>query len=105
MPLACVWSDLPQSPYLRMTRSLERIFNPRHESAEHLRAWNQIEKKMMARLYKEAKSQPDQQATEDRAAIAAAVRGSSKAPLPEKPKDYGAMNDAEFKAELAKHGL
>jgi hypothetical protein len=47
----------------------------------------------------------DQQAREDRMAVAAAVRGTSVASPPEKPVRYGEMTDAQFAAEPRKYGV
>jgi hypothetical protein len=62
-------------------------------------------KKAMSRLFEAAKSFPDKDATEDRAAVVAwMTRGVGKAPEPAPPK-YGQMNDAEFEAEKKRVGL
>jgi hypothetical protein len=47
----------------------------------------------------------DQQAREDRMAVAAAVRGTSVASPPEKPVRYGEMTDAQFAAEPRNYGV
>lgn len=68
-------------------------------------------KKLVASLKKQwdaeqAKNKPvDTEATADRLAAAAAVRGTSTKAPEEPKKNYGNLNDAEFKAELAKYGL
>jgi hypothetical protein len=53
----------------------------------------------------DAKRMPDREVTGDVAAVVAAMRGASSKAAPERPPDYGAMNDAEFRKELAKHNL
>ncbi len=79
--------------------------------------WNNREsnpsaaKKLVASLKKQwdaeqAKNKPvDTEATSDKMAVAAAVRGTSTKAPEESPKNYGAMNGTEFRAELAKYGL
>jgi hypothetical protein len=84
---------------------LRKAFDNRYSSPE-AKHWAESRfKKAMQNLSKAAKSFPDRAATEDRAAVSAAVRGASGAMPEERPPNYGAMNDAQFKAELAKHGL
>lgn len=86
-------------------KELRQAFDNRYSSPQ-AKHWAESRfKRAMQRLYKAAQSVPDRQATEDRAAVTAAVRGASSTAPPERPPNYGAMNDAEFKAELAKHGL
>lgn len=68
-------------------------------------------KKLVASLKKQwdaeqAKNKPvDAEATSDKMAVAAAVRGTSTKAPEEPKKNYGAMNNSEFRAELAKYGL
>jgi len=70
-------------------------------------------KKLIAALAKDfrkeqaayKKSQPDPDATADVAAVTAAVRGASTRQPEDKQPNYGSMNDADFKKELAKFGL
>src|SRR6185369_16282041 len=45
----------------------------------------------------------DAVATADREAVAAAVKGTSTKAPEEKPPNYGDMNDAEFRREVAKY--
>ena len=59
----------------------------------------------MQSLYKAAQSFPDKEATENRAAVSAAVRGASNPAPIERPLNYGAMTDGEFAKEKAKFGL
>jgi hypothetical protein len=85
--------------------ALTAAFDNRYASKDHLRQANRQVKKSMDKLLKAAKAMPDRQATEDRMAIAAAVRGTS-TKIPEKgPVRYGDVNDAEFAKEKAKFGL
>jgi hypothetical protein len=72
--------------------------NPR-PSAEHHR------QKLIERLYKSAKSQPDPEAIADRAMVAAAVRGSATRMPEGKPVRYGDLTDVQFAAEKRKYGL
>lgn len=68
-------------------------------------------KKLVAKLKQEfqkeqaalAKSQPDPDATADTLAVTAAVKGASSKAPPEQAPNYGAMNDADFRKELAKY--
>jgi hypothetical protein len=84
---------------------LRKAFDERYSSPE-AKHWAETRfKKAMFSLYKAARSVPDRQATEDRAAITAwMTRGAGKAPEPA-PPNYGAMTDAEFTAEKAKLGV
>lgn len=58
-------------------------------------------------MYKAAKAEPDQRATEDRRLIVAAMmgRGASATAPEEKPVKYGDLDDAQFTAEKKKLGL
>jgi hypothetical protein len=79
--------------------------------------WNNREsnpsaaKKLVASLKKswdaeQAKNKPvDAEATTDKLAVAAAVRGTSSKSPEEPKKNYGGMNNAEFRQELSKYGL
>lgn len=89
----------------KLNPALTAAFDNRYASKDHLRQANRQVKKSMDKLLKAAKAMPDRQATEDRMAIAAAVRGTS-TKIPEKgPVRYGDVNDAEFAKEKAKFGL
>lgn len=72
---------------------------------ENPRAYTKVMRKLQDLIIQNAKSMPDREATEDRLAVAAAVRGATAKSISEKPADYGSMNDAEFAKELSKHGL
>ena len=71
----------------------------------------QAAKKLVAGLKakfaaEQAKNKPvDADATSDKLAVAAAVRGTSTKAPEEPKKNYGAMNNAEFRQELSKYGL
>jgi hypothetical protein len=79
--------------------------------------WNNREsnpsaaKKLVASLKKQwdaeqAKNKPvDVEATTDKLAVAAAVRGTSSKTPEEPKKNYGGMNNTEFRQELSKYGL
>ena len=89
----------------KLNPALTAAFDNRYASKDHLRQANRQVKKSKDKLLKAAKAMPDRQATEDRMAIAAAVRGTS-TKIPEKgPVRYGDVNDAEFAKEKAKFGL
>jgi hypothetical protein len=66
-------------------------------------AWAKIEKALNAEYAAKFKPRVDANATADREAVAAAVRGTSTKAPEEKPPNYGDMNDAEFRREVAKY--
>ncbi len=70
-----------------------RAFQQRHENPN---AWNSVLRKMHDELASDLKPKVDENLTDDRAAVEAAVRsqstGSTEEPLP----DLGSMSDAEF---------
>lgn len=68
-------------------------------------AWNKVEKVFKQDLAKKFSKLPDPDATEDRAAVTAAVRGASQKAPAETTPHYGAMTDAQLNQELAKLGL
>jgi hypothetical protein len=81
-------------------------WDARYQSPENLRRANRLAGKAMDRLIKQAKRDHyDQHATEDRRAIADAVRNSGKFTPDDRPVKYGDMTDAEFAAERRKHGV
>ena len=69
------------------------------------RKWAQIQKALNAEYTKKFQPRVDAAATEDKAAVVHAMRGTSTKVPEEKAPNYGAMNDAEFAKELSKHGL
>ena len=50
----------------------------------------------MDRLFKDARKEPDREATADRYAVTAAMRGGTGQPPPDKPVKYGELSQAEF---------
>src|SRR5262249_25158050 len=85
----------------QLNPALAQAFDQRHQSPDR---FARQEKKVMERLLKAAKSQPDPEATANRMAVAAAVRGTTGKVPEEKPIRYGDLTDAEFKKELRKYG-
>lgn len=74
----------------------------RHKNPQQ---WGKVQAGLNRELTKKFSSQPDPNLTEDRQAVAAAVRGTStKAPDGKAPA-YGNMSDQEFSQEAAKHGI
>ncbi|MGC1761783.1 MAG: hypothetical protein WA769_02270, partial [Pseudolabrys sp.] len=68
----------------KLNPALTAAFDNRYASKDHLRQANRQVKKSMDKMLKAAKAMPDPQATEDRWAVAAAVRGTSSR-VPERP--------------------
>ena len=68
----------------KLNPALTAAFDNRYASKDHLRQANKKVKKSMDKMLKAAKAMPDPQATEDRWAVAAAVRGTSSR-VPERP--------------------
>lgn len=89
----------------QLDQNLVAAFDARNQSPQHERYYKKQEQKALQRLIDAAKREPDQEATANRMAVAAAVRGTS-TKMPElKPPRYGDMTDAEFNAEKKKHGV
>lgn len=82
-----------------------RIQNAYWNRASNPSVWAKIEKGLNAEYSKKFQPRVDAAATEDRNAVAAAVRGTSTKASEEKQPDYGSMSQAEFARELAKHGV
>jgi len=59
----------------------------------------------MKRMVKEAKNRVDPDATEDRAAVTAAVKGASAKAPEEKPPNLGKMTQGEFEEYKRSIGL
>ena len=60
-------------------------------------AWSKVLKGMNAEFAKKFADMPDAQVSEDRAAVAAAVRGASTKASEPTPPDFSKMSDAEFR--------
>jgi hypothetical protein len=89
-----------------LTPGIAEVWDRRHDSAEHLRQWQRQEAKMLSRLAADAKKIPDVEASADRLAVAAAIRGSASGPPAEKPLDVANMAEPEFRNMLrTKWGL
>ena len=84
---------------------LRDAFDHAYDGPQQRRHSNSVVGRTLQRMCHEAASMPDPETTADVAAVAAAVRGASSMAPEEKAPNYGAMNDAEFKRELAKFGL
>ena len=68
--------------------------------------WKRIEQSLAKEFAKEVKSVTfDQDATEDRSAVAAAVRGASTKAPPEAPPNFSAMSNSEIRDEYRKLGI
>lgn len=65
-------------------------------------AWAKIEQNLGKELSKKFSKLPDQDATEDRNAVAVAVRGASTKAPEGKPPNFSKMSDNEFQAEKEK---
>jgi hypothetical protein len=86
--------------------ALSKAWDERHLSPEHARQYARHEKRALERLVATAKREPNPEATEDRWAVTAAIRGGSQGrPPEEKPVNLGDLNDSEFKNLLRKHGV
>ena len=68
-------------------------------------SWSKLEKALKAEIGKKFQPRTDANATADRDAVAAAVRGTSTKAPDEKQPAYGAMSNSDFQKELAKHGV
>lgn len=82
-----------------------RLQNAWNNRANNPKAWSGVQKALSAEIAKKFSKLPDPDATEDRAAVTAAVRGASQAAPREAAPNYGAMTDAEFQKEKARLGL
>jgi hypothetical protein len=80
----------------QLNPQLIAAFDNRNNSAEHNRRYQRIERKVLERLFNDAKRQPDPEATADRYAVVAAMRGGTGQPAPDKPVKYGELSQAEF---------
>ena len=89
---------------------LVRAFDDRNKSPQHQQQFNRLINKITAGIV--SKARQDQEFAEgaavqaDRDLIASVMRGASSGkPIPEAPKNYGAMTDAEYSAEKKRIGL
>jgi hypothetical protein len=101
---------LTPKDYVREKLMLEAVQNARLRASfdnrgSDPRTFNRELRKAYDRIYEGAKSIPDKQATEDRAAVVHAMRGSTTKAPEEKAPDYGSMTSGEFAKELSKHGI
>jgi hypothetical protein len=81
------------SARLSMDQRISRAFFNRGRDQ---RTWRIVHKKMLGDLRREIASRPDRNATEDREAVAAAVRGASAHAPPEPAPKLGNLNAADF---------
>lgn len=63
-------------------------------------AWSKIEKALSAELSAKFKKLPDPQATEDVAAVTAAVRGASQRPPADKAPNFASMSNGEYRKSV-----
>ncbi|QWG16120.1 hypothetical protein KMZ68_13810 [Bradyrhizobium sediminis] len=83
----------------QMNPELKKAWDERRASPDHDEYATRVIKRVLKQMHKSASRIPDLQATEDRAAVTAAVRGASRAaPEPARP-NYNRMTDNEFSAE------
>lgn len=83
----------------RDDQRLQHAWADRHDNPKH---FARVVETLGREFGKKFKSAPDAQATEDREAVSAAVRGASTPAPVEKPADYSNMNDNEFREEMEK---
>lgn len=89
-----------------MDPAFKAAWDGRYASDEAIRYADRMVERAVQALVKSAETIPDRDATEDRAAVSAAVRGSSYAPPPTKPPDYSRMSNREFGDAVEKqHGF
>jgi hypothetical protein len=75
---------------------LARAWDDRLSSKDALARCNKAIDRAIAKLADSVQSMPDREATEDRNAVVAAVRGASAAPPAEKEPDVSRMTNEEF---------
>jgi hypothetical protein len=88
----------------QLNPQLLEAWQHRRDSPEHQRHAVSTLKRAFKQMQKSAARMPDPEATEDRAAVTAAVRGSSRSPQPERAPDYSRMTQNELDREWEKHG-
>jgi hypothetical protein len=69
------------------------------------RTYARVMRKLQDKIIADAKMIPDREVTGDVLAVISAMRAATTKAAPERQPDYGSMNDAEFRKELAKHNL
>ena len=84
----------------RKNPEFANAWEQRRESAEAEARFNRVVTQVVKAMEKKARAVPryDRDATEDREAVTAAVRGASAKAPPEKPPDFSRMSPAEFDA-------
>lgn len=80
-----------------------RLANAWLDRSRNPQGWKKVQDGLARDFSKRFSRLPDPAATEDRAAVTAAVRGSSQRAPEAKAPDYGKMSPAEFEAEVAKY--
>lgn len=89
------WLDAQARKDPRLARAwLERSNNPK--------AFDKVKAELGKSLARKFAKLPDRGATEDRAAVAAAVRGASTRTPEERPANYAGMGNADVKADIEK---
>lgn len=84
----------------QLNPELKDAWDHRRDSREHDQRASHLLRKEFKKMREAARRIPDQQATEDRAAVTAAVRGSSRyAPELPPPPNFRRMTDSQFAQE------
>ena len=96
-----VWSDEELSDWIdgRAKRD-PKLQNAWLNRAANPKAWGAVEKALSAELSKKFQPRVDAQATEDVAAVAAAVRGASKQAPEERPPEFSRMSNGEYRKNI-----
>ena len=85
---------------------LRHAFDMRYESPAWTQHYEKLVDKAMYKLLASAKSQIDQNVTEDKYAVVAALKGASSSTAPpDGPVRYGDLTDSEYSAEKKKLGI
>jgi hypothetical protein len=79
-----------------MNPELRRAFDHRNDSPQARAFAERAFKRAVNPLYETARKQPDANATADRNAVAAAMKGYTGSPPPEQPVNIGNLSNAEF---------
>jgi hypothetical protein len=100
MPLHLYSDDFVQTwidNQARQNLQLQRVWMNRDSSPGAFRAAvNQLSKK----FYKTFRDMPDREATEDRNAVTAAMRGASSRAPEDRPPSYGTLSNAEYAKDV-----